>query len=93
MAPKSSQRSSLGSSQPQPFQAAVTQLCKTIDEAQSQAGEIKCVKWLSISPSHTNIAQSRENCQQTQSILKRISKSRKGTQFGDDHAISSKPRE
>jgi len=43
MAPKSSQRTSLGSSQPQPFQAAVTKLCKAIDDAKGKRGDIKYV--------------------------------------------------
>jgi hypothetical protein len=49
MAPKSSQRTSLGSSQPQPFEAAVTKLCNAIDNAKGKKGEIK---YVTCSPSH-----------------------------------------
>jgi hypothetical protein len=41
MPPKSSQRTSLGSSQPQPFEAAVTKLCNAIANAKGKDGEIK----------------------------------------------------
>ena len=46
MASKSSQQaSSLGSNQPQPFQAAVTKLCALIDKAKEEDGEIRYVQY------------------------------------------------
>lgn len=45
MAPKSSQRTSLGASQPQPFQTEINKLCQTVDDAKNSAGEIKYVQF------------------------------------------------
>jgi hypothetical protein len=46
--PKSLQRTSLGSAQPQPFEAALNKLCALIDNAKAKKGEIKyitCSLW------------------------------------------------
>lgn len=62
MAPKSSQRTSLGSNQPQPFEAALTKLCNAIDNAKAKKGEIKYVTCLSNLRKKANSLQSTDYC-------------------------------